>query len=148
MRLADTLVGSSAVLKVEGVGVGLVLSPHGSRTGRLRGEVILGTEIVEVVVLIDGLDVASETLERFLLAVLVDEEGGDGREFGMGLEAGEDEDILLVLLEITLIPKHQVIDLQLINGISMALDGERMEMCRRRADKVPKKSRLMWHIFM
>lgn len=95
VRLADAFVGSSAVLQVELVAVGLVLRPLGCRASRLGGEVVLGTEVVAIVVLIDGLDILSKALEGFLLAVLIQKEGGDGRELGVGLEAREYEDVLL-----------------------------------------------------
>lgn len=95
MRLADAFVGGCAVLQVELVAVGLVLRPLGSRASRLGGEVILCTEVIAVVVLIDGLDILGEALEGFLLAVLIQKEGGDGRELGVGLESREDEDVLL-----------------------------------------------------
>lgn len=94
MRLADTFVGGCAVLQVELVAVGLVLRPLGCRASRLGGEIILSAEVVAIVVLVDGLDILGEALEGFLLAVLVQKEGGDGRELGVCLEAREDEDVL------------------------------------------------------
>lgn len=78
VSMTDTLVAGCAVLEVEEVGIVLELGPLSGGPGGLDGEVVLGAEVVEVVGLVDGLDVASESVEGFAAAVGVEKQSGDG----------------------------------------------------------------------
>ena len=80
-----------AVLEIISVAVRLDLLPLGSHVGRGIDEVVLGTEIVDVVGLVNGMHLVEECVERLALAVLTDERRKRLVQFVKRLEAREDE---------------------------------------------------------
>ena len=94
VSLADALVAGGAVLQEVAVSVAHRVVPLDSHLRGAHGVVILRAEIVDVVLGINGADIARELLERLDLAVGIRESQADLREGVVGLETGEDEGVV------------------------------------------------------
>ena len=88
-------VHGGSVLEVVFVAVTLDVGPFCRHLGAGRGKVVFCIKVVLVVLCVDGLHALEETVERLEAAVIVLQQSRGVVKLVVGLEAGEEEDVLV-----------------------------------------------------
>ncbi|MEI3104744.1 MAG: hypothetical protein V8T16_03660 [Parabacteroides merdae] len=99
--VANPVITGRTVLQVVVVAILLEVGPLGSHLRRSLGEDILSLQPMAVILLVDGSNILVKAVERFQQAVFVTQQVGCLTQLSVGLEAAENEDILLRCCAIT-----------------------------------------------